>query len=553
MRLQLLRVAVRATLLSFPAVATPAIEAQIVQVAMPLASLEPAFYGFELGAMNNVAGLGDVDLDGHPDFAVANVTVDTPAPGAGVVRVYSGKDRSLLFTLSGETLGGSLGASVSAAGDVNGDGHADLLVGANLPGPAPGTSWAAVVFSGQDGSILRTAPGEPSVGFIGLNVASARDVNGDGVPDMVVGCQYADTNGVDSGAVRVFSGANGALLHAFDGSAAGAKLGRTVCSPGDLDGDGVSEIVFSAPKSFAVQVRSGADGALLYDLMAGSGSGNLYTGIVAVAGDLDHDGVQDIVATGSTGISNAGAHVYSGVDGAPILTLHVPNPASDGEAVSVAGLGDVNLDGTDDLVLGLRSGIPDAGGNVYILSGQDGSILQTIHAFGYPCCTGITHASGLAGPGDLDHDGHPDVLVSCPADLKVVSGMPSVWSVGGFQGYISHYPSSGPVLPLMLHYGSLAPGSPVMIGAAHIAAKQPAFLVLGTQNAWQPFLGVGLFVVPSAVIGMGTTLADGSIMVNGRWPAGVPSGAELYAQIFVQDPQGPQGWGMAGPLRATAP
>jgi hypothetical protein len=110
-------------------------------------------------------------------------------------------------TLNGDSAGDELGFSVSGAGDVNGDGRADLIVGVPFDdNSGAGSGGSARVFSGLDGSILYTFYGDSGGDEFGISVSGAGDVNGDGYADLIVGARADDNNGDSSGSARVFSG-----------------------------------------------------------------------------------------------------------------------------------------------------------------------------------------------------------------------------------------------------------------------------------------------------------------------------------------------------------
>ena len=106
-------------------------------------------------------------------------------------------------TFNGDSEFDQLGYSVSGAGDVNGDGYADLIVGANADDNNGTDSGSARVFSGLDGSILYTFSGDSEFVQLGRSVSGAGDVNGDGFADLIVGARDDDNNGSRSGSARV--------------------------------------------------------------------------------------------------------------------------------------------------------------------------------------------------------------------------------------------------------------------------------------------------------------------------------------------------------------
>src|SRR4029079_2248684 len=154
-----------------------------------------------------------------------------------------------LFTIEGAAAGDQFGASVDGAGDVNGDGFADIIVGAPNANAAGTDSGLAKVFAGPSGTLLYTFTGAAAVDHVGCSVSGCGDLNGDGHADVVIGAFGADTNGTDSGSVKVYSGLTGAQMFAFNGTAAGDWFGFAVDGDGDTNNDGVPDIVIGAPAS----------------------------------------------------------------------------------------------------------------------------------------------------------------------------------------------------------------------------------------------------------------------------------------------------------------
>jgi uncharacterized protein YciU (UPF0263 family) len=157
----------------------------------------------------SVSGAGDVNGDGYVDVIVGAVYDDKKGSNSGSAPVFSGKDGRILYTFNGDSAGDLFGASVSGSGDVNNDGFADVIVGAEGDDNKATDSGSARVFSGKDGSILHTFNGDRTYDGLGTSVSGAGDINNDGFADVIVGASRDDNNGVDSGSARVFSGKDG--------------------------------------------------------------------------------------------------------------------------------------------------------------------------------------------------------------------------------------------------------------------------------------------------------------------------------------------------------
>ncbi len=371
-----------------------------------------------------VASAGDLDGDGVPDV-VATAGRDFPGSVArsGRVRAFSGKDGRLLFSLEDQAEPESLGASVAAAGDMDGDGRPDLLVGA--PDGSPGglrRAGRVLVLSGKDGSLLRAIAGTEAVANLGASVAAAADLDGDGVPDVLAGAPLASRPGLaNAGEVRAYSGKTGSPLFVVPGARPKEHFGVSVAALGDLDGDGVPDFAAGAPwasgtgesRAGIARVLSGRDGSVLFEVPGTTAEGAAGE-IVGAAGDLDRDGVPDVlVARGPAGHMArgvlGGVVVVSGRGGALLLSLHGTSAAEHFGGAAV-DCGDVDRDGVPDLAVGAFGASPGDrtyAGQVRVYSGKGGSLLRTIDGEGEMECRGYS----LACAGDLDGDGVPDLLV----------------------------------------------------------------------------------------------------------------------------------------------
>lgn len=350
---------------------------------------------------------------------------------ACVAVAATARSQTTLFTLNGPGTS-EFGASVARAGDVNLDGRGDFIVGAPAKLTSGFQTGAAYVYSGT-GSLLFTIPGDPgSNDRLGSSVAGAGDVDGDGRPDLVVGVPYDDTNGnTNNGTVRVYSGANGALLRTFHGSSDWDRFGWSVDGPGDVNGDGRGDVIAGVNYSYPggpglgyAKVYSGSTGALLYS-WAGPTDGSLFGWSVSGAGDVNLDGRPDLIVgapfDGTAGSAAGSARVYSGANGLPLHTRF--GSFSDAHfGWGVADAGDLNGDGRPDVVVG-APGIPCA---VHAYSGDGTSLWSQAGTgeFGW----------SLSGAGDVDSDGRGDVVVGEPAATQNGNGTGRITVLSGATG-----------------------------------------------------------------------------------------------------------------------
>jgi len=249
-----------------------------------------------------IAVVGDVNGDGVPDLAVGTPFDDGEFPGqpwkgtpqnVGKVFVINGTTHAVITELKdpqfqmqqGQQFGGQLGFSVAAVGDINGDGIPDVLAGIPHHNVNPGASkpvgaeegiinaGRAIAYSGIDGTILHILddPTEEVGAQLGYAVANAGDINADGVNDLAVGVPLKDTPAglTDVGLVYIYSGADGSLLRTLNhpdqgGAEVGARFGAALANAGDMNHDGVSDLIVGAPGLGEAFVFSGANGAILF-------------------------------------------------------------------------------------------------------------------------------------------------------------------------------------------------------------------------------------------------------------------------------------------------
>ena len=306
-----------------------------------------------------VSSAGDANADGVPDFVLA-----APYGGdssGGVIYLYSGADGALLWSIDAKKRGNALGEALAAAGDVDGDGHEDVLVGAPGSDPNGPDTGSARVYSGKDGSLIRKIAGQQSPGRFGTSVSGLGDVSGDSVPDLAIGARFESPSGLTkAGSVHVVSGSDGALLYRIDGVVSGDQLGSSLAAVGDVDGDGCEDFLIGAP-----------------------------------------------FANGIAGRDSGTASLFSGATGTLLLTIE--GTERDQElGDSVAGAGDVDLDGVPDLLVGSPRGATIAtAGHVDVISGDDGTLIQRLHGDQI----GDSFGWSLAGVGNTSPEQFPRVLI----------------------------------------------------------------------------------------------------------------------------------------------
>jgi hypothetical protein len=365
----------------------------------------------------------DLNGDGYADVAVG--APGEQAVSTGYVYYYLGSGAGLTTTPNRLTGSGSdgFGYSVASAGDVNGDGYADLVVGAPYYNT---TGGVYVYFGGPSGptfhGVLNDA--QPGVdGQFGYAVSSAGDVDGDGYADVIVSAP-GDVN--STGYVYLYKGGpSGLTLAPGSLSALAVGFGSSIASAGDVNGDGFGDILVGAPAGnggvqpyrigTANVFLGGAQGFATSPITLTNGmAGNGFGRSVACAGDVEGDGYADVIVGSSGGNATIG-QVYVYLGGAPFMQGYSFNQygsaASDEYGWSVASAGDVNADGYSDIAVG----VPYAnGGNgvAYVYYGPAFTAAATLTP---TSGMGDTFGWSVASAGDVSGDGVSSVLVGAIA------------------------------------------------------------------------------------------------------------------------------------------
>lgn len=349
----------------------------------------------------SVASAGDVNGDGFED-----IVAGAPGAGSGVGRafLYLGSASGTAQQPSWSYADYTLGASVSSAGDVNGDGFGDVVV------DAPSTNHAYLFLGSAAG--LASAPASVlnaccSQGF-DSSVSGAGDVNGDGFDDVIVGRSGYSNGESYEGRALVYLGSSSGLATTaawtVESNQAYMNLGIAVAGAGDVDGDGFGDVVVAGRYSGApnVFVYMGSPGGLsitpVWTVAAPSSGGSLVSNFVAAAGDVNRDGFDDLALPGS---------VYAGGP-AGLSTTPLSSVPSAGGAVGSAG--DVNGDGYKDVIFGFPS---TGGGSVSVYLGSISGLRSTPVWSTARSQTGAYFGFSVAAV-DADGDGLSSVLLGAP-------------------------------------------------------------------------------------------------------------------------------------------
>ncbi len=399
----------------------------------------------------SVSGVGDVNGDGYGDVAVGAPGWDAGSADGGAVFVYYGNATGVAASPSWQRLGAvageNMGVCVAPAGDVNNDGYGDLLVASHTWNNIGRVQmWKGNLGGLPAGSAIWSASGPGPTSYFGYRCGSAGDLNGDGLGDIFVSASGYDGTLTDQGYACVYLGQGGTLAAtpawSDSGGQAGAQFGSSVAGGGDVNRDGLSDLVVGASGWDNGTDTDAGRVSLYYGIADGNlagekglrhevgwthtvtGQNSALFGASTAMADVNGDGFSDVLV-GFNGwdssIVDAGRveAFFGGAFGLPATAswAHDGDEAYDGYGAAISSAGDVDDDGFTDLLVGAvfhdGAGGPDCG-RVYLYRGGAAGLAANASwtVDGLAPYSNVGHI--VAPAGDVNGDGFADVMVGEP-------------------------------------------------------------------------------------------------------------------------------------------
>ncbi len=324
---------------------------------------------------------GDLDGDGLDDLLIGDPMDSTSANRGGSVEARSSATGQLIWKSTGTRYRGFFGYSIDSIGDLNGDGISDVVVGEPRYSTRTGT---AHLLSGSDGSSIARVPGTQNSGRFGTAVCGMGDLDQDGLPDIAV--SSPGILGVDSGEVQLISGANRSSLNVLTLPHL-INVGESISAVGDMDADGSMDLLVFGREDLntgtgdEAHIFSGASGSSILQIISAR-KGSLRDAVGVTLGDVDGDGLSDFAIGAPNTDLGSGPDTglvvaYSGGTGHK-LWQHKGDAPGGNAGASLSQLADQNADGVPDLLVGQPFTAMDAMQRVCVVSGMDGQVLRSL-------------------------------------------------------------------------------------------------------------------------------------------------------------------------------